>query len=152
VRSVTGRRWDDQAMGTDAADAEAERYFDGSPLGTSVLQRVRTVLANSHDDVTERVGRSQVAFRRRRGFAFLWRPGQYLTHPGAEVVLSLALHRQLDSARFKEVAHPAPTTWMHHLELHSADDVDEEVAAWLREAADVAGPTGAVGATAPRSS
>jgi hypothetical protein len=120
---------------------EAVEFFAGSPLGRSVLQRVREVLADQHDDVTERVGRSQVAFRRSRGFAFLWRPGQYLTNPAAEVVLSVGLPRRLESARFKEVAHPAPRTWMHHLELHSEAEVDDEVVGWLRDAADAAGPT-----------
>ena len=75
-----------------------------------------------------------MAFRRRRGFAYLWLPGQHLSHPGAEVVLSIALGRAVGSPRFKEVAHPAPGQWMHHLELRSGDDLDDEVAGWLREA------------------
>ena len=118
----------------------AEEFLAGSPLGLQVLGRVREILADAHPDVVERVGRSQVAFRRRRGFAYLWRPGQYLRHPAADVVLSLGLPRRLDSPRFKEVVHPAPSTWMHHLELTSVTDVDDEVATWLREAADEAGP------------
>ncbi|MDF3046648.1 MAG: hypothetical protein K0R30_2876 [Ornithinibacter sp.] len=118
----------------------AEDFFAGSSLGLAVLVRVREVLAESHPDVTERVGRSQVAFRRRRGFAYLWMPGQYLKNPRAEVVLSLALPSRLDSPRFAEVVHPAPTTWMHHLDVHTTADVDDEVAAWLVHAADVAGP------------
>jgi Domain of unknown function (DUF5655) len=118
----------------------AEHFLASSSLGLAVLMRVREVLAESHPDVTERVGRSQVAFRRRRGFAYLWMPGQYLTDPRADVVLSLALTSRLESPRFTEVVHPAPTTWMHHLELHAAEDVDDEVADWLVHAADVAGP------------
>ncbi len=117
----------------------AEDLFVTSPVGLAVLVRVREVLAD-HADVTERVGRSQVAFRRRRGFAYLWRPGQYLSNPRAEVVLSLGLPWRLDVPRFTEVVHPAPSTWMHHLELHAAADVDDEVAQWLVAAADAAGP------------
>ena len=118
----------------------AEHLLASSSLGLAVLMRVREVLAESHPDVTERVGRSQVAFRRRRGFAYLWMPGHYLTNPRADVVLSLALTSRLESPRFTEVVHPARTTWMHHLELHAAEDVDDEVADWLVHAADVAGP------------
>ena len=113
----------------------AEGFFAGSELGLATLARVRDVLA-THPDVSERTTRSQVAFRRRRGFAFLWRPEQYLNHPEAEVVLSLGLSHRLGSSRFKEVAHPARTTWMHHLEVHEVGDLDDEVAGWLREAAD----------------
>ena len=78
--------------------------------------------------------RARIAFGRRRGFAFLWLPGQYLQHPGAEVVLALALGRHDPSERFKEVSHPATDQWMHHLELHGPDQIDDEVIGWLREA------------------
>jgi hypothetical protein len=42
------------------------------------------------------------------------------------------------SPRWKEVVHPAPRTWMHHLELRLPDEVDGEVRAWLVEAYDAA--------------
>jgi hypothetical protein len=83
-----------------------------------------------------RTTRSQVAFRRRRGFAYLWLPGRYLARPGADVVLSVALDRRDESPRWKEVAHPAPAHWMHHLEVDDAAEIDEQVAGWLREACD----------------
>jgi hypothetical protein len=116
-----------------------EEFLAGSDLGLAALGRVRALLAEGFPDVTERTSRSQVAFRRRRGFAYLWRPGQYLRHPAAEVVLSLAFREELPSPRFKEVVHPAPTTWMHHLELHAVADLDDEVDGWLRRAAGAAG-------------
>jgi hypothetical protein len=84
--------------------------------------------------VTVRVSKSQVAFRRRRGFAYVWMPGMYLAQPAAEVVLSIALDRELASSRFKEVVHPSPRVWMHHLEIRSLDDLDDEVLGWLRAA------------------
>jgi hypothetical protein len=113
-------------------------YFAGSPLGLAVHDRVVAALA-PFPDVDVRVGRSQVAYRRRRGFAWLWLPGRYLTHPAAELVLSVALGRFHPSPRFKEVVHPARAHWIHHLELSTVADVDEEVAGWLREAAARAG-------------
>ena len=85
---------------------------------------------------TGRTSKSQIAFRRTRGFAYLWLPGRYLTNPDAEVVLSIALGRHDRSARFKEVAHPTARHWMHHLELHDPDEIDDEVLDWLREAAE----------------
>ena len=83
-----------------------------------------------------RTSRSQVAFRRRRGFAYLWRPGRYLARPGADVVLSVVLGRRDGSPRWKEVAHPASAHWMHHLEVRGPAEIDEQVARWLREACD----------------
>ena len=63
-----------------------------------------------------RVTKSQIAFRRRKGFAYVWRPGQYLKSD-VPAVLSIALPREVASDRFKEVAHPSAKVWMHHLEL-----------------------------------
>jgi hypothetical protein len=62
----------------------------------------------------------------------------YLAKPGADVVLSIALDREVASPRFKEIVHPAPRTWMHHLEIRSIDDIDDEVRDWLRQAFDAA--------------
>jgi hypothetical protein len=86
-----------------------------------------------------RVSKSQVAFRRQRGFAYLWLPGRYLARPHAEVVLSIALGCHVESPRWKQVVEPTPGRWMHHLEIRDITDVDEEVVRWLREAANRAG-------------
>ncbi len=116
----------------------AEDFFGGRPVGLAVLGRVRDALTGV-PDLEERVTRSQFAFRRRRGFAYLWRPDRWLRPPVAEVVLTIALGRADPSPRFAEVAHPSPRHWMHHLEVGEPDEIDDEVAGWLREAADRAG-------------
>ena len=113
-------------------------FFAGHPTSLAVFERVRAVL-EEHGGAEVRTSKSQVAFRRRRGFASVWLPGQYLAHPRAEVVLSIALGREVSSPRFKAVANPSRTQWMHHLEIHDVADVDAEVADWLREAAARAG-------------
>ena len=114
-----------------------EEFFDGHPEGLAVYHAVaRTVAALGGSQV--RVSKSQIAFRRRKGFAYVWRPGQYISSD-VPAVLSVALPRRLESVRFKEVVHPAPTVWMHHLEVRAPDEVDDEVARWLAEAWAAAG-------------
>jgi len=115
-----------------------EEFFAGHPAALAAFKQVCAIV-ELHGPFEVRVSRSQVGFRRKRGFAYLWMPGQYLRSPAAEVVLSIALGRRDDSRRFKEVAHPAPAHWMHHLEIRSLSDLDDEVARWLHEAADRAG-------------
>lgn len=110
----------------------------GHAVALAVFERVRSVL-EAIGPVDIRTSKSQVAFRRLRGFAYLWLPGLYLERPGADVVLSFALGRRDPSPRFKEVVQPSPKHWMHHLEIHGVDDVDDEVVGWLREAAERAG-------------
>lgn len=84
-----------------------------------------------------RVSKSQVSFRRRRGFAYLWRPGTYVKSM-VPVVLSLALPFEATSPRFKQIAHPAPKIWMHHLELLDRSQLDAEVEHWMRQAYEAA--------------
>src|SRR5688500_11336109 len=122
----------DQPAGS--GDDPVERFFAGSPLGRAVFERVRAV-TEAAGGCEIRVSKSQVAFRRRRGFAYVWLPDRYLARPTAEVVLTIALGRQNPSPRWKEVVHPAGAHWIHHLEVHAAADIDDEVAGWLREAA-----------------
>lgn len=115
-----------------------EEHVAGHPVAVAALDRVR-VLLRELGPVEEGASTSQVAFRRRRGFAWLWLPGRYLAHPSAEVVLSIALGRRDPSPRFKQVVQSSPAHVMHHLEVHDPADLDDEVAGWLREAFDRAG-------------
>jgi len=110
-------------------------FFAGHELGLATFERV-SELVRPTGPFEVRVSKSEVAFRRRRGFAYLWLPRMYLKEPTAEVILTIALGRLDDSPRFKEVAHPSAAHWMHHLEVHSLDDLDDEVDTWLREAAE----------------
>lgn len=105
-------------------------FFAGHPEGLARFEEVRSILGDV-GPVEVRVSRSQVALRRRRGFAYLWLPGRWLSRPSAEVVLSIALPERLGSPRFKEVVNPRPGIWMHHLELRPGVPLDDEVATWL---------------------
>ena len=82
-----------------------------------------------------RITRSQIAFRRKRSFAWAWTPDMWLRAADvAPLVLSIALPRRIPSKRWKQVVQPAPGRFMHHLELYEVSEVDDEVRAWLRDA------------------
>ena len=117
---------------------EPEAFLAGHPVALEVYRKIRSAM-DPFGPVEVRTSKSQVAFRRRHGFAYLWLPGQYLARPAADVVLTIALGRHDESPRFKEVVHPTARHWMHHLEVNDAGEVDDEVVDWLREAAERAG-------------
>ena len=117
--------------------AAAEEHFAGHPDGLAVYRAVAEAV-RVLGEYEERVSKSQVAFCRGRGFAYVWRPGQYL-RSAVPAVLSIALPGPLDSARIKQVVHPAPRVWMHHIELQGPGEVDDEVRDWLRRAYEAAG-------------
>ncbi len=80
------------------------------------------------------VTKSQIAFRRRRAFAWAWIPARYLRRPCAPLVLTLGLRRRDGSPRWKEIVEPSPGRFTHHLELYQVDDLDAQVREWLQEA------------------
>jgi hypothetical protein len=114
------------------ADSVNEFFADNKlakQLFTAVGERVEAIGVAS-----VRVSKSQIAFRRKRNFAWVWMPGQYLKGKTAPLVLTLSLPNRDSSKRWKEVVEPSPGRFTHHLELHSVADVDGEVSTWLRQA------------------
>lgn len=123
----------------DDRERTVEEFFDGAPQGLAIHLAVAEAVA-SIGPADTRVTRSQIAFRNRRGFAYVWRPDRYVRSE-VPAVLSIALSRRLDSERFKSVVQPAPRVWMHHLELSDPGEVDAEVVGWLAEAYADANPS-----------
>jgi hypothetical protein len=115
----------------------AEEFFAGRPLAQQLFELVLRA-QEAIGPASVRVTKSQIAFRRRRGFAWAWTPGRHLRGRVAPLVLSVALPARDGSPRWKEIVEPAPGRFMHHLELHDPAEVDAEVSAWLRRAWDAA--------------
>jgi hypothetical protein len=134
-------RWLQQFVGesTSAADpgrlerVALDEFFDGYPASRLIFDVLRAAVEEIGP--TElRVTRSQVAFRRRRAFAWAWTPDRHLGPGHAPLVLTLSFRERDDSPRWKQIVEPYPGRFTHHLELHAAADIDHEVRGWLREA------------------
>jgi hypothetical protein len=117
-------------MADDAATPDD--LFAGFPESLAICRAVQDAVATI-GGATIRATKSQVAFRHRRAFAYVWRPGQYVDSD-VPAVLTIALPHELTSERFKEVVHPSANVWMHHIEIRDATEVDDQVGAWLAEA------------------
>ena len=106
---------------------EIGEFFAGRPDSAKLFESLRATI-ESLGGTEARVTKSQIAFRRRVGFAWAWLPGKYLRGKHPPLVLSVSLQRRDPSPRWKEVVEPAPGRYMHHLELHSVRDLDAQVA------------------------
>jgi hypothetical protein len=119
-------------MGGASGGQPTDDFFRGSPAGLALFNAVKAAVeAIGVPEV--RVTKSQIAFRRGRGFAYVWRPSQYVSSE-IPAVLSIALPREISSDRIKSVAHPSSKVWMHHIELTEVSQIDDEVCTWLAEA------------------
>jgi hypothetical protein len=110
-----------------------DEFFSGQSETRQLFEAVRRAV-DAAGPAALRVTKSQVAFRRRKAFAWVWMPAQYLRRAAAPLVLTLSFHRRDTSPRWKQIVEPVPGRFTHHLELHSVADVDDEVRGWLREA------------------
>jgi hypothetical protein len=110
-----------------------EEFFAGQDQSRRIFEAVRDMIEDI-GPAQLRFGKSQVSFRRSKAFAWVWMPGQYLKGKSAPLVLTLSFPNRDPSPRWKEVVEASPGHVTHHLELYSADDIDDEVRGWLREA------------------
>jgi hypothetical protein len=110
-----------------------EEFFAGYEASRPIFEALRSTIEDL-GSVEIRVMKSQVAFYRRKAFAWAWMPDRYLHGHHAPLVLTLSFHFRDSSRRWKEIAEPKPGRFTHHLELYSPADIDEEVRGWLRAA------------------
>lgn len=116
---------------------QGREFFAGDDLGLAVFDRVAAWI-DVCGGAELRVANTQVGWARQRGFAFLWSPQRWLGDRAAPLVLTIALRSQDTSGRWKEVVEIRPGLYNHHLEVHSVDEADAEVFAWVGRAYDEA--------------
>jgi hypothetical protein len=110
-----------------------DEFFVGQEDSRRIFETLRSVV-DALEPAQLRITKSQIAFRRRRVFAWAWMPGKYLRGKHAPLVFTLSFHHQDLSPRWKEIVEPSPGRFTHHLELHSSADIDDEVRSWLQQA------------------
>lgn len=115
-----------------------DEFFADREPPRRIFDKVQQVI-QSIGPAEIRVSKSQVAFSRRKPFAWVWRPEQYLRYKAAPLVLTLSFRQRDSSPRWKQIVEPAPGRFIHHLELYAPADIDAEVRAWLQIAWEAAG-------------
>lgn len=103
----------------------------GMPRETALYEAVEARML-AFGETTCKHDRTQTAFVRRVQYAWVSLPGRKADE-GA-VRLSVGLPVRVDSPRILHAAEVAPGRWMHHMLLHSAEELDAEVLGWLEMA------------------
>ncbi len=110
-----------------------DEFFEGQELSRQLFDALCSMI-EALGPVELRVTKSQIAFRRNKAFAWAWIPGKYLFGKTAPLVLTLGLPGKDNSPRWKEIAEPRQGRFVHHLELYTLDQLDDEVRGWLQAA------------------
>jgi hypothetical protein len=108
-------------------------FFAGHEASRPIFEALREVIEEL-GPVEMRVTKSQVAFYRKKAFAWAWIPDRYLHGQHAPLVLTLGFPHLDPSPRWKQIAQPYPGRFTHHLELYSVTDIDAETRSWLQAA------------------
>jgi hypothetical protein len=108
--------------------------FFGENAKSEILFEALLEAMNELGKTELRVKGSQIFFRRERDFAWVWMPAPYRGGKTPPLILSLILPQRDSSERWSEVLRLAPDRYIHHLEIHSLEDIDSEVRGCLRRA------------------
>lgn len=110
-----------------------DEFFGDAPQARKLFDALAKELGH-FGKTSVQVSKSQVAFRRKRNVAIVWRPGMYLSSPHAELVLTVSFPEKDNSPRWKEVTKISARRFTHHLELNQVEDIDTQVKGWLHAA------------------
>jgi hypothetical protein len=110
-----------------------DEFFEGHEQSRQLFEAVLGEV-NKLGSAELRVTKSQIAFYRRKAFAWVWIPDKYLRGKVAPLVLTFSFHKRDFSPRWKQITKISPARYTHHLELHSVEDIDQDVRGWVAEA------------------
>lgn len=116
-------------------------FFDRKPMALPMYEVLRESLLAGIPDVRIEVKKTQISFFSKHMFAAVSftpvrkakdRPDPFLT-------ITFGLPRRVESTRINAAAEPRPGRWTHHVMIGSGEEIDDELLAWIREAAGFAG-------------
>ena len=116
---------------------DAILFFAQKPAAAALYEVFERRVLAEVDEVRIRVQKTQISFSNRHLFATVSllpvRPKA--RRPDVYITVTFGLRRRLDSRRIDAVSEPYPERWTHHVLVASAEEIDDELMAWVRETA-----------------
>lgn len=109
-----------------------DKRLQALPLYEALEKRIFTEINN----VTVKVQKTQISFSNRHNFALVsFLPIRKVRErPKNYIVVSFGLNRKLDSSRIDAATEPYPNRWTHHILISTAEEIDDELMGWIKEA------------------
>jgi len=108
--------------------------FFGDQSASLHLYRVVEAYLQSLGPVRIDVARTQVSFRANFMFAAVWLPQKSSPIRAKQGIgLSFSLTHPVSHPRIAPAVEVRPRRWTHHVLLEKAEDLDDDIKAWLRE-------------------
>ncbi len=109
-------------------------HMDALPLYEALAERIGREI----EGVRIRVQKSQISFYNAHLFACVSfaRVRKKKDCPASYIVVTFGLCHRADSPRIEVATQPYPNRWTHHLLVSKPEEIDDELMAWIQEAAD----------------
>ena len=112
-------------------------FFAGHEDALPLYEKLEQAVQHEIPDVQIKVQKSQISFYNRRMFACVSfaKVRKKEERPTAYIVVTFGLGWKVDSPRIDVATEPYPGRWTHHVLIQTAEEIDSELMAWVREAA-----------------
>lgn len=110
-----------------------DKHMDALPLYEALENRI----LNEIENVQIKVQKSQISFYNKHLFACVSfaRIRKKKDYPASYIVVTFGLDHKLESPRVEIATEPYPNRWTHHLLVADTEEIDDELMAWIKEAA-----------------
>lgn len=115
-------------------------FFNEHPEAVPLYEAFEARLLSELEGVMIRPQKSQITLKNRRVFgAVSFLPARKAKdRPDPYITVTLGLNRRESSPRIDQASEPYPGRWTHHIVIGSAEEIDDELMAWVKEAYDFA--------------
>lgn len=115
-------------------------FFNEHPQAIPLYEAFEARLLSELEGVVIRPQKSQITLKNRRVFgAVSFLPARKAkVRPDPYITVTLGLNRREGSPRIDQASEPYPGRWTHHIVIGSAEEIDDELMAWVHEAYDFA--------------
>ena len=119
-------------------DLDAALFFNERPEAFALYKALEDRILADIRDVNIRVQKTQISFANRHNFAFasLLPVRRAKERPKVYLIVSFGLAYKKESPRIDVAVEAYPNRWTHHMMIASADEIDDELMSWIREASD----------------
>ena len=112
-------------------------FFNIMPNALPLYEILRSKLLTECPNTSLKVQKSQITFKAKYGYAFVSLK-RMKGCPEVFIIVSFGLFHRLNSPRIAIAVEPYPNRWTHHMIVFEAEQLDDELIGWLREAYDFA--------------
>jgi len=115
--------------------SEIVSFFSKMPEVIPLYESIEEKILERFEDVSIEIKKTQITFKAKRGFVYVWLPIRKIKNrPAYYVVLSFGLDKRIESSRIAESVETYMNRWMHHLIIGKPDELDDELMSWIQDA------------------